>query len=429
MAIGRPAGALLWLGGGLAASAVAGGNLALLGLALLPIGLAVASALGPHARVAEARIEQHPERAIVGQDAEVTVRLRLAGHGPLHLRVLLPDSYRLVRGRNVLHTWVAGPREQTLRFTVAGDKRGVHTLGPVEAEAPAAWPLGGSRILSVDAKAEVRVEPPVSRLRRWPETRNRARRPMADLDLTPSGLSTTEFQDIRQYVRGDPHRSINWKASARRASGADDLRLLVNDYEREGRRQVWVFLDARPDPVGTSLDNALERRIEAALAIANIHIKRGFQVGFTLYNQELQGTPYADASGRQSRRILELVAALPQPVPATPAGLSDAVLGVRGRLHRARTVAYVVTTLQGGEADDLRTLRRLLARRRGPLPIAVVHVDPAGLLPDAQRNDLGRTLAILGRPHLDAVRALGIRAVRWDPGLQRLPHLVRRLGM
>lgn len=429
MGLGKPTGALLWLGGGLAAGAVAAGNLALLGLALMPLGLAVASALGPHARILAAAIEQHPERAAVGQEVELVVRLRLAGRGPLQLRVDLPDSYRLVRGRNVLHTWVSGRRDETVRFVAACDKRGVHELGPIEAEAPSAWLLGGPRRLAVDTRTEVRIEPPVSRLRRWPETRTRARRAMADLDLTPSGLVTTNFQDIRQYVRGDPHRSINWKASARRASGTDDLRLLVNDYEREGRRQVWVFLDARPDLVGTSLDNALERRIEAALAIANIHIKRGFGVGFTLYNQDLQGTPYADASGRQSRRILELVAALPRPASATAAGLSDAVLGVRGRLHRARTVAFVVTTLQGGEEDGLRMLRRLLARRRGPLPIVVIHVDPASLLPDAQRNDLARTLAVLQRPHLAAVRALGIRAVRWDPGRHRLPNLIRRLGM
>src|SRR5436190_23428455 len=120
MAVGRAAGPLLWLGGGLAAAAVAGGNLALLGLALRPLGLAVASALGPHARIVGASITQDPERAIVGQAVEVTVRVRVAGRGPLHLRVQLPDSYRLVRGRNVLHTWVAGGRDETLRFTAAG---------------------------------------------------------------------------------------------------------------------------------------------------------------------------------------------------------------------------------------------------------------------------------------------------------------------
>ena len=370
-----------------------------------------------------------PERANVGEEVEVVARLRLAGRGPLNVRVDLPDTYRLVRGRNVLHTWVSGARVATLRFTAACDKRGVDAIGPIHAEAPSAWLLGGPTRQVLDVRDEARTEMPSTHLRHWPKTRQRARRPMADLDVTPTGILTTHFQDIRQYVRGDPHRSINWKASARRGAMGTELRLLVNDYEREGRRQIWVFLDAKPDLVGTSLDNALDRRIQAALAICNSHIQRGFSAGLTLYNQPLEGTPYADGSGRQARRIRELVATLPRPASGQPATLADAVKGVRGRLHRARTVAYVVTTLQGGEEEGLRMLRRLLARRRGPLPIAVIHVDPAGLLPDAQRNDLGRTLAILGRPHIEAVRRLGIRAVRWDPGKHRLPHLVRRLGM
>lgn len=427
MGLARAAAPLLWLGGLLAAAAVAAGNLPLFGLALAPLLLAVVGAIGPHARVTQASVHQAPDRAVVGQEAEVEVHLRLTGHGPLHVRLRLPDSYRLVRGRNVLHTWVRGARDVTLRLTVACDRRGVHRVGPIDWEAPAAWLLGAPRHGTVEATLPVRVEPPASRLRRWPEARLRARRPMADLDITATGLVTTQFQDIRQYVRGDPHRSINWKASARRGALGDDVRLLVNDYEREGRRQVWVFLDGRADEVGTNLDNALERRIEAAFAIASLHLKRGFAVGFTLYNQDLQGTPYADQSGRQMRRILELVAGLPGPVTQM-ATLDQAILSVRGRLHRARTVAYVVTTLQGGEDKDLRLLRRMLARRRGPLPAVVIHVDPSQLLPDAQRNDLGRTLTVLQRPHIEAVRALGLRVVRWTPGLQGLPNLVRRLS-
>lgn len=427
MGLARQAGPLLWLGGLLAASAVAAGNLPVLGLALLPLLLAVVGALGPHARVVSATVAQAPERAVVGQDAEVTVQLRLSGYGPLHLRLALPDAYRLVQGRNVLHTWVRGARSETLRFTAACDRRGVHRLGPLDVEAPAAWLLGAPTRATLAATFEVRVEPPVSRLRRWPEARTRARRPMADLDVTSTGLLTTQFQDIRHYVRGDPHRSINWKASARRGALSEDLRLWVNDYEREGRRQVWVFLDARPDVIGTNLDNALERRIEAAFAIASVHLKRGFAVGFTLYNQELAGTPYADGSGRQLRRILEFVSGLPGSTTHT-AGLADAILSVRGRLHRSRTVAYVVTTLQGGEEADLRLLRRMLARRRGPLPAVVIHVDPSALLPDATRNDFARTLSVLQRPHVAAVRALGLRVVRWVPGAQGLPNLVRRLS-
>ncbi|MEA3204010.1 MAG: hypothetical protein QOI63_1690 [Thermoplasmata archaeon] len=427
MGLGRSAAPLLWFGGLLAASAVAAGNLALLGVALVPLGLVALSAAAPTARVTRATLELDPPRAVVGQEMQVTVRVGVAGGGPLHLRVALPDSFRLVEGSNTLHTWAQGKRQATLAFKVACDRRGVHHVGPVRAQAPSPWLLGGARELEAGEPVELRVDPVAARLRRWPESRARARSPMADLDRSPSGVLTGEFQDIRAYVRGDPHRSINWKASARRGEESGDLKLLVNDYEREGRRQVWVFLDARPELVGTNLDNGLERRIEVALALCSSYRRRGFAIGLTLYNQAPEGTPYPDSSGRQARRILEMVTALPNPPVQEPRGLAEAVASTRGHLHRGGTVAYVITTLRGDEEAGLRTLRGLLARRRGAPPIAVVHVDPAGLLPDGARNDLARTVAALDRPHLEAVRRIGIRAVRWDPASQGLSSLVRRL--
>ncbi len=426
--LGRHAAPLVWIGAFLASAAVAAGNLALLGVALFPILVAVLSALAPRARVVAATFEVEPARAVVGQELRITVQLELAGRGPLQLAVDLPEPFRLMQEKNTLHTWVFGRSRQQLRFRAACDKRGVHTIGPITTQAPATWPLGAPSVQKVGTPFEVRVDPHAARLRRWPELRSGARSPLADMDLSPSGILTTQFQDIRPYVRGDPHRSINWKASARRGEREGHSNLMVNDYEREGRRQVWIFLDARPDLVGTNLDNALERRIEASLALASAYLRRGFAIGFTLFNQDPAGTPYPDSSGRQARRILELVTKLPKENVSEVRSLGDAVKSMRGHLHRARTVAFIVTTLRGGEVEDLRLLRRMLARRRGPVPVAIVHVDPSGLLPDARRNDLARTLAVLDRPHLDAVRALGIRAVRWDPSQQGLPALVRRMS-
>lgn len=427
MGLGKSAAPLLWFGGLLAASAVAAGNLAVLGLALVPLGLVALSAAAPTARITRVHVELDPARAVTGQEMQVTVRLGLAGRGPLHARVALPDAFRLTAGSNTLHTWAQGKGQATLAFKVACDRRGVHHVGPVHAQAPSPWLLGGARERVVGEPLQLRVDPVAARLRRWPESRTRARHPMSDMDVSATGVLTGEFQDIRAYVRGDPHRSINWKASARRGEESGDLKLLVNDYEREGRRQVWVFLDARPELVGTNLDNGLERRIEVALALCSSYRKRGFAIGLTLYNQAPEGTPYPDSSGRQARRILEMVTALPNPPVEEPRGLAEAVASTRGHLHRGGTVAYVVTSLRGDEAPGLRALRSILARRRGAPPIAVVHVDPAGLLPDGARNDLARTVAVRDRPHVEAVRRIGIRAVRWDPSAQGLSSLVRRL--
>ncbi|HEX2066728.1 MAG TPA: hypothetical protein VHI93_07945, partial [Candidatus Thermoplasmatota archaeon] len=148
MGLGRSAGPLLWFGGVLAAAAVAAGNLALLGLALVPLGLVVLCAAAPTARLEGATVTLDPPRATVGQEVQVTARLAVAGRGPLHARVALPDAFRLTAGSNTLHTWVEGRGEATLTFRAACDRRGVHAVGPVHAHAPSPWLLGGARALA-----------------------------------------------------------------------------------------------------------------------------------------------------------------------------------------------------------------------------------------------------------------------------------------
>src|SRR5690606_2618045 len=46
-----------------------------------------------------------------------------------------------------------------------------------------------------------------------------------------------EFEHIKTYQRGDDYRSINWKATGRRAQ------LMVNQYEDERSQQVYCVID------------------------------------------------------------------------------------------------------------------------------------------------------------------------------------------
>jgi uncharacterized protein (DUF58 family) len=48
---------------------------------------------------------------------------------------------------------------------------------------------------------------------------------------------TTEFEQIKEYVRGDDYRTINWKATAR--SG----KLMVNQYADEKSQDVYCLID------------------------------------------------------------------------------------------------------------------------------------------------------------------------------------------
>ncbi|MCC7466427.1 MAG: DUF58 domain-containing protein, partial [Saprospiraceae bacterium] len=78
-----------------------------------------------------------------------------------------------------------------------------------------------------------------------------------------------EFEQIKNYVQGDDYRSINWKASSRRAT------LMVNQYEDERSQQVYCIVDKsrvmRMPFEGLSL---MDYAINTTLAISNIILKK-----------------------------------------------------------------------------------------------------------------------------------------------------------
>src|SRR5207344_1411119 len=74
-----------------------------------------------------------------------------------------------------------------------------------------------------------------------------------------------EFEQIKEYVRGDDIRSVNWKATARKGS------LMVNNYTDERSQQVYCVIDKSrlmKMPFGglTLLDYA----INSTLVLANV---------------------------------------------------------------------------------------------------------------------------------------------------------------
>jgi uncharacterized protein (DUF58 family) len=46
-----------------------------------------------------------------------------------------------------------------------------------------------------------------------------------------------EFEQIKEYVRGDDYRTINWKATARKDA------LMVNNYTDERSQQIYCIIN------------------------------------------------------------------------------------------------------------------------------------------------------------------------------------------
>ena len=137
-------------------------------------------------------------------------------------------------------------------------------------------------------------------------------------------------------------RWINWKSSARSAGSANPL--LVNKYDPEGRKSIWIFLDgADYMEVGTTLSALIDNAVEAAGSIAQYYLARGYTLGAYVYNSNADIlTP--ELGQKQFRRLTNMLTGF----EAGPANqnLLQAVEWCKGFLVRLKPEVFIITRLE-----------------------------------------------------------------------------------
>jgi len=113
---------------------------------------------------------------------------------------------------------------------------------------------------------------------------------------------TTEFEQIKEYVRGDDYRTVNWKATARAG------KIMVNQYMDERSQAVYCLVDKSrvmqmPFEGMTLLDHA----INASLVISNIAIHKHDRAGLITFCEKIDNVLPADRRAIQMNRILEVL--------------------------------------------------------------------------------------------------------------------------
>ncbi|WP_114783570.1 DUF58 domain-containing protein [Botryobacter ruber] len=113
---------------------------------------------------------------------------------------------------------------------------------------------------------------------------------------------SAEFEQIRSYVAGDDQRTINWKASARRAE------LMVNSFQDEKSQQVYCLIDkGRVMQMPFEGLSLLDYAINASLVISNIALRKQDKAGIITFSNNISNLLPAQRKSDQLRRILELL--------------------------------------------------------------------------------------------------------------------------
>ena len=326
--------ALLALLGVLPAALVPGGStvlvvaLLLAAVALVDVALAVP--------VSALQVSRAGDTACrLGTSAEV--RLSVVNTSRRPLRGTLRDAWVPSAGASPRTHEIAVPAGErrvlttTLLPTRRGDRRPdrvtVRSLGPLGVAA---------RQGRHEVPWRVRVQPPFTSRKFLPEKLDRLRQLDGQLLARTRGQGT-EFDSLREYVAGDDVRSIDWRATARRAD------VMVRTWRPERDRRLLLVLDTGRTSAGRVGDvPRLDAALDAALLLGALASRAGDHVDLLAVDREVRAS--VEASGRQEllARLVEAMAVLE---PALVETDGRRVVGEILRRSRRRSLVVLFTSL------------------------------------------------------------------------------------
>ena len=215
-----------------------------------------------------------------------------------------------------------------------------------------AGPLGlWSRQATLAAPGRVRVLPPFHSRVHLPSRLTRLRELDGRTPLLIRGQGT-EFDSIREYVRGDDVRSIDWRATARHVDPEvpGSMRLMVRTWRPERDRRIVIVADTSRTAAARIADEPrLDTACEASLLLAALASHAGDRVDFLAWDRRLRGRVHG-ASGA------ELLARMVDTMAGIDAELIEADwASVPGQVRRVTSHHALVVLLTAADSPGQRT--------------------------------------------------------------------------
>ena len=337
-----------------------------------------------------------------GEAVTVTVTVTNDGDGLLaDLRLVdgVPDALAVDDGPARLGTALRPGKRARFWYTVEA-VRGVHEWEPMqvlardasgaaerELSVAAAEPTGFTCTPALDATADLPL--------RGLTTQYTGRVP------TDVGGAGVEFHGLREYRHGDPLKRVDWTQLARTGE------LATREFREERAATVVLLVDARTEAYrapAADVENAVERSVDAAGAVAPALLDAGDRVGLAAFGpQECWLGPATGVDHRT--RLRRTLATHPAFAPTPVEGTFYPYVRLRRLRRRLSTDTQLIVCTPLTDDYMATVVRRLDAY--GHL-VTVLSPDPT------TDDTVGRRLAAVERrTRMSDLRRVGVRVLDW----------------
>lgn len=249
-----------------------------------------------------------PARLRLGESAPA--RIAVANPGRRSVRGSLRDAWEPSAGaRPNRHRLALTAGETTVLTTLLtpvrrGERRAAHvtvrSFGPLRMVA---------RQRTVPVPGHVRVLPPFNSRKHLPSRLARLRELDGRTSVMVRGQGT-EFDSLREYVRGDDVRSLDWRATARRRDPASGgVKLVVRTWRPERDRRVVIVIDSSRTSAARIADEPrLDTAFEAALLLSALATRAGDRVDVLVHDRVVRGRVQGATGADLLARTVDMLA-------------------------------------------------------------------------------------------------------------------------
>lgn len=234
--------------------------------------------------------------------SENQIKLQVYNHYNLPLRLTVIDElpFQLQQRDFSMSFRIASGEKKQLNYIVRPLMRGEYAFGKINIYLRSRLGIVERRV-SEAAASTVPVYPSLIQMKKF-ELKAFSRISQQNFGIKKIRRigHSYEFEQIKNYVRGDDYRSINWKATSRKGD------LMVNQYEDEKAQQIYSVIDKsramRMPFDGLSL---LDHSINASLVISNIALLKQDKAGLLTFAEKIDSTVKAERGRAQLKVLME----------------------------------------------------------------------------------------------------------------------------
>lgn len=241
----------------------------------------------------------HPERLSNGDKNEIKIHAENKYKFPVHLTIIdeIPPQFQI---RNFsIKEKLNSNEEKYYWYTLRPVKRGTYVFGKLNIYVSGMIGFTSRRYI-YNSNIIVPVYPSYLQMKKYELLAISNRLTEYGVKKIRSIGRNAEFDQIRKYNTDDDYRTINWKATARKAE------LMVNQFQEEKSQHVYNVIDmGRVMKMPFEEMALLDYAINSSLVLSNIALYKHDKAGLITFTTKINTFLKADGKNNQINKILE----------------------------------------------------------------------------------------------------------------------------